>query len=109
MEVMEPIPHTMMNSPVQTFENVRKMEQSLKVWHAVVSFISLSIVFAGIIVNWSTKMEAARLRIEILESSQRDDVLRFKEMKGENNAQYKEIDNKLNNMLLILQNKQDRK
>lgn len=87
-------------SIVCLFKTIKKkmMEKGFKIWHAVISFLLLLITVVGLIVNQSTKIETQGLRINYLESAQRDNSLQLKEMNG-----------KLNEILIILQNKEDRK
>jgi hypothetical protein len=73
------------------------MEKGLKVWQAIVSFVLLLITVVSLIVNQSNKIETQGLRINYLESAQRDNALLLKEMNG-----------KLTEILIELQNKEDR-
>jgi hypothetical protein len=73
------------------------MEKGLKVWQAIVSFFVLLITVVTLIVNQSNKIETQALRITYLESSQKDNQLQLKEMNG-----------KLTEILILLQNKKDK-
>lgn len=83
---------------LDTNQTLHKMEKGLKVWQALVSFFVLMITVVTLIVNQSNKIETQGLRISYLESAQKDNALQLKEMNG-----------KLTEILIILQNKQDRK
>jgi hypothetical protein len=82
---------------LDTNKTVHKMEKGLKVWQAIVSFVLLLITVVSLIVNQSNKIETQGLRINYLESAQRDNALLLKEMNG-----------KLTEILIELQNKEDR-
>lgn len=84
------------------------MQEHLKIWQAVVSLIVLIITIGTAIVNQSNKIETNRLRIEFIESTQRDLHLLLKDQNQQNNAQFKEVQTKLTDILIILQNKQDK-
>lgn len=74
------------------------MDKGLKIWQAVVSFLVLLITIVTLIINQSNKIETQALRINFLESAQRDNAL-----------QYKEINQKLTDILVLMQNKEDKK
>lgn len=76
----------------------KKMEKVLKVWQAILGLVTLIITVGTIIVNQSNKIETQSLRIEFLESGQRDMML-----------QYKEINSKLTDILVKLENKENKK
>lgn len=82
-----------------------EMRKPLEVWHAVMSGVILIMSVGGVIINQSNKIQSQQIRIEYLESEQRDNTLQFKEI-GTN---FKQIDGKLTDILVILQNKEDRK
>lgn len=73
------------------------MEKGLKVWQAVVSFFVLLITVVTMIVNQSNKIETQGLRIDYLESAQRDNAILLKEMNG-----------KLTEILIKIENKKDK-
>jgi hypothetical protein len=77
---------------------ITHMEKGLKIWQAVIGFIGLAISIGTIIVNLSNTVETQRLRIEYLESGQRDMGL-----------QYREINSKLTDILIKLENKENKK
>lgn len=78
--------------------SIEKMDKTLKIGHAAIAFITLAITLISMIVNQSNKIETQRLRIEFLESGQRDQAL-----------QYKEINSKLTDILIKLENKENKK
>jgi hypothetical protein len=77
---------------------IEKMDKTLKLGHAIFAFIGLIITVGTMIVNQSNKIETQRLRIEFLESGQRDMML-----------QYREINSKLTDILVKLENKENKK
>lgn len=73
------------------------MDKGLKIWHAIVSFLVLLITVVTLIVNQSNKIETQALRINYLESTQRDNALILKEING-----------KLTDILIKIENKKDK-
>lgn len=84
------------------------MEKTLKLWQAVIGTILLIITIGSIIINQSNKMETQRLRIEFLESDSRDKAAQIKDLYQQQSMSYKEISAKLTDILVTLQNKEDR-
>lgn len=78
--------------------NNYEMDKGLKIWHAIVSFLVLLITVVTLIVNQSNKIETQALRINYLESTQRDNALVLKE-----------INQKLTDILVKIENKEDKK
>lgn len=74
------------------------MDKGVKIWHAIISFLLFLITVVMLIVNQSNKIETQALRINYLESAQRDNALILKEM-----------NQKLTDILINLQNKEDKK
>jgi len=85
------------------------MERTLKVWQAVVSLIMLVVTIGTIIVNQSNKIETQQLRIAFVESALRDQALQIKDLNAQSAQQFKEINAKLTELLVALQNKQNKK
>ena len=85
------------------------MENGLKIWHAVVATFGLLITIITLIVMLSTKIENQRLRIEFLEVVYKDHGLQIKDLNQQQAQQYKEINNKLTDILVNLQNKENKK
>lgn len=77
---------------------LKEMDKGLKLWHAVISFFLLLITVVTLVVSQSNKIETQALRINYLESTQRDNALILKEING-----------KLTDILVTLQNKEDKK
>jgi len=75
-----------------------EMDKGLKIWHAVISFLLFLIAVVTLIVNQSNKIETQALRIDYLESTQRDNALILKEM-----------NQKLTDILIKIENKEDKK
>lgn len=84
------------------------MQEHLKIWQAVLTIIVLIITIGTTIVNQSNKIETQRLRIEFLESSQRDLHILLKDQNQQTTAEFKEVKSKLTDVLILLQNKQDK-
>lgn len=74
----------------------------------VVWLFGVFVTVITLIVNQSNKIETQRLRIEFLESVSRDHGLQIKDMVNKTNAEYKEINNQLSDLKVLLQNKEDR-
>lgn len=77
---------------------LKEMDKGIKLWQAVISFLVLLITVVTLIVNQSNKIETQALRINYLESTQRDNALILKE-----------INQKLTDILVTMQNKEDKK
>lgn len=77
---------------------LKEMDKGLKLWQAVISFLVLLITVVTLIVNQSNKIETQALRIDYLESTQRDNALILKEING-----------KLTDILIKIENKEDKK
>lgn len=89
--------------------SIKKMENVLKIWQAVIGTIIVLITIFTLIINQSNKIETQRLRIEFLENSSRDNSLLIKDLNQSQNQQYKEINVKLTDILIALQNKQNKR
>lgn len=87
--------------------NTKKMEKGLKIWQAVVSLILLIIAVGTLIVNLSNKVETQKVKIEFLESNQRDYGLMLKEKVQSDNQKFDEIQKQLTQILVELQTKQN--
>jgi len=85
------------------------MEKGLKIWQAVIATIGILITGGTLLVNQSNKIETQRLRIEFLETSNRDQGLQIKDLNQQQADQYKEINAKLTDILVSLQNKENKK
>lgn len=75
----------------------QSMDKGLKIWHAVVSFLLFLVAVVSMIINQSNKIETQALRINFLESSQRDNALVLRE-----------INSKLTDILVKIENKKDK-
>ena len=87
----------------------KKMEKVLKVWQAVLGTIVLMISIGTIIVNLSNTVETQKLRIEFLETDSKDKGLLIKDLNQQQTQQYKEISSKLTDILVKLENKENKK
>jgi len=85
------------------------MEQGIKVWQAVVATLVLLITIITSVVNQSNKIETQRLRIEFLEAAKKDHDLQIRDLNQQQSQQYKEINVKLTDILVNLQNKENKK
>lgn len=81
-----------------TNKTVHSMDKSLKVWHFILTLFLTVVSVVVMIVNQSNKIETQGIRINYLESGQRDQSLLLKEMNG-----------KLTEILIQLNNKKDKK
>lgn len=86
-----------------------KMEKELKLWHAFLATLSLLITIIGIIVVFSNKVETQRLRLDYLEGIQKDQSIQIKDINQRSEQQYKEINSKLTEILIMMQNKENKK
>jgi predicted site-specific integrase-resolvase len=89
--------------------SIKKMDKHLKIGQALFALIGIIITVMTMIVNQSNKIETQRLRIEFLETASRDQALQIKSLNQESNQQYKEINQKLTDILISLQNKENKK
>jgi hypothetical protein len=89
--------------------NSKKMEKGLKIWQALVSLILLIISIGTMIVNLTNKVETQRVKIEFLESTQRDYNLMLKDKVQSDNNRFDKIQDQLTQILVQLQTKQNRK
>lgn len=89
--------------------NQKKMEKGLKIWQALVSLILLIITVGTMIVNLSNKVETQKVKIEFLESSQRDMNLLIKDKIQSDNQSFEKIKDQLTEILVQLQEKQNRR
>ena len=89
--------------------NSKKMENGLKIWQALVSLILLIITVGTLIVNLSNKVETQRIEIEFLKSTQRDTNIMMKDKIQSDNMEFGKIRDQLTQILVQLQEKQNRK
>lgn len=80
------------------------MKKPLEVWHLIISIAVLILTVGAFIVNQSNEIQEQKVKINYLESQQRDFIIQFRD----NNQQFKEIDKKLTDILVLLQNKKDK-
>lgn len=86
------------NGNLDTNNTNNEMDKGFKIWQGISAFLVLLITVVTLIVNQSNKIETQALRINYLESTQRDNALILKEM-----------NQKLTDILITLQNKEDKK
>ena len=88
---------------------VQKMESTLKIWHAFLATAAFLITVISTIVVFSNKVETQRLRIEYLESQGKDHGTMIKDLNQKQQTQYEQINTKLTDILIMLQNKENKK
>ncbi|HZI69681.1 MAG TPA: hypothetical protein VFD60_00825 [Nitrososphaeraceae archaeon] len=89
--------------------NTKKMEKGLKIWQALVSLILLIITVGTMVVNLSNKVETLRVKNEFFESSLRDFNLLIKDKTISDNQRFDKIQDQLTQILIQLQEKENRK
>ena len=84
------------------------MDRNIKLWEFVVGIIAIFITVGGIVYNRGTLDAQNEVKIQMLQTQ-------FDEFKRENNSQMQKVNDKLdaqnkslNDILILLQNKQDR-
>lgn len=87
--------------------NSKKMEKGLKIWQAIVSLVALIITVGTLIFNLASKVETQKVKIEFLESNQRDLGLMLKEKGQSDNTRFDRIQEQLTQILVELQSKQN--
>lgn len=87
----------------------KKMEKGLKIWQAVIATIVLVISVGTIIVNLSNTVETQKLRIEFLENDSKDKGIMIKDLNQQINQKYEAMNSKLTDILVTLQNKENKK
>lgn len=97
------------NDNSSTISYIKTMEKGIKLYQAIVSLILLVITVGSLLFNQANKIETQRLRIEFLESASRDQALQIKDLNTQSAQQVKEINAKLTEILVALQNKQNKK
>jgi hypothetical protein len=80
------------------------MRKPLELWQALVSALIILGSSGAFVLDQTNQIERQAVRIQILEEQQRDDRLLFRDIQ----QQFKETNNKLTDILVILQNKEDR-
>lgn len=95
---------------IDSFNNrIQKMESTLKIWHAFLATAAFLITVISTIVVFSNKVETQRLRIEYLESQGKDHGTMIKDLNQKQQTQYEQINTKLTDILIMLQNKENKK
>lgn len=89
--------------------SIEAMEKGLKIWQALIGTITVLISVGVLIVNQSNKIETQRLRIEFLESNSKDQGLQIKDLNQQINSKYETMNTKLTDILVTLQNKENKK
>lgn len=87
----------------------QKMEKVLKIWHAILATIVLIISVSTMFFNLANKVETQKLEIEYLKNSDKDKALMIKDLNIQISSSVKEINNKLTDIQITLNNKENRK
>lgn len=82
----------------------KPMRRPMEVWQFVLSVIVVLGTTGAWMLDQSNQIQRQGVRIQILEEQQRDDRLLFRDIQ----QQFKETNEKLTDILIILQNKEDR-
>ena len=85
------------------------MEKTIKLWQVILGTLSIVITVGMLIINQTNKIETQRLRIEFLETSSRDQGLQIKDLNQQINTKYETMNGKLTDILIALQNKENKK
>jgi hypothetical protein len=80
------------------------MRKPLEIWQFILSALVVLGTSGAWVLDQSNQIERQKVRIEILEEQQRDNRLLFKDIQ----QQFKETNEKLTDILVLLQNKKDK-
>lgn len=80
------------------------MRKPLEIWQAILATLAVLMTSGAWILDQSNQIERQKIRIEMLEMSQKDNQLLFRDFQ----SQFKETNQKLTDILVLLQNKEDR-
>jgi hypothetical protein len=80
------------------------MRKPMEIWQFILSVVVLLGTSGAWVLDQSNQIERQKVRIEILEEQQRDDRLLFRDIQ----SQFKETNEKLTDILVLLQNKKDK-
>ena len=80
------------------------MRKPVEIWQFILAIVTVLGTSGAWVMDQSNQIERQKVRIEILEEQQRDNRLLFKDIQ----QQFKETNEKLTDILVILQNKEDR-
>jgi hypothetical protein len=86
-----------------------KMEKGLKIWQAVLGTVVLLISMGSIIFNMGSTISYLKGETDRLKSDQIDYKLQVRDLNQRQETQYKEINGKLTDILISLQNKENKK
>jgi len=84
------------------------MEKTVKLWQAILGTITLILTIGTAIVNLTNRVAKQDLQIEQLKSENKDQSLQIKDLTQQLIAEGKETNSKLTDILVTLQNKEDR-
>lgn len=80
------------------------MRKPMEIWQFILSIVVLLGTSGAWVLDQTNQIERQKVRIEILEEAQRDDRLLFRDIQ----QQFKEQNEKLTDILVLLQNKKDK-
>jgi outer membrane lipopolysaccharide assembly protein LptE/RlpB len=89
--------------------NIEKMDKGLKIWHAVLTTIITLVTCCSWIFQLNTQVKVQQTEIDMLKSSDRDKTLQIKDLSQQINEKYNVMNDKLTDVLVILQNKENKK
>lgn len=85
------------------------MEKGLKIWQAVVGAIAVIISMVTIVIHLATSLSDAKGEIERLKSDNIDNKLGIKDLNQQLNMKYDKMNDKLTEILVALQTKENKK
>jgi len=88
---------------------VPKADRVMKVWPVITGTIALIISITSITIKFTSKIELQRLEIDYLKSADKDKSLMLRDVQQQVVNEIKEVNNKLTNIQIALQNKVDKK
>lgn len=85
------------------------MDKTIKVWQAVMATVLFIISVSSLFYTLSNQVHDQGKDIQYLKDADRDKALQIRDLYQQQNAQYKEINQKLTEILIALQNKENKK
>lgn len=86
-----------------------KMEKGVKIWQAVLGTIVLLISMGSIIFNMASTISSLKSETDRLKGDNADFKLQMKDLNQQINMKYETMNNKLTDILVALQNKENKK
>lgn len=88
---------------------ISKMDKTLKVWQAIMATVLFIISVGSLFFTIYSQVQIQGRDIDYLKSADRDKALQLKDINQQQAQQYKEINQKLTEILISLQNKENKK